>query len=273
MKRWRQTMIEEKKDVSRKMNWTAFLVLVILMFVMLCYFDRAIAADTKTPEAVKLAGEVTKAMGGADAWKKMDAIRFDFRVEHEGAEPRAVKHLWDRKGFRDHIEYKNKEGKNMVMWVNLSTKKGEAWSDGKKLEGDELNKAMETAYGRWVNDTYWLIMPLKWMDSGVNLKTEPDKGGDKMLHVSFNTVGLTPGDQYWIYINPKTMMLDKWEYLLEGEKEKEMWTWTDWTDIGGVKLSKLKTSSDGKTKIHFEPLQSMTNADPSYFSATLKTLQ
>jgi hypothetical protein len=264
-------MIDETR-YSKNINWGLFGVLILLMFIMLYYFDRAVAATGKDPKAAEVGGKMISAMGGMDSWKKVNALRFNFQVEPQGQTPHAVKHLWDRKGWRDHVEGNTKDGKKMVAWIDLNSKKGAAWADGKKLEGEELNKAMDWAYGRWVNDTYWLVMPLKIFDSGVNLEYAGQKDGHDVLHVSFGKVGLTPGDQYWVYVNPSTGMMDQWTFLLEGEKEKETFDWKEYGDYNGVKLSKMKESGDKKLRINFEPLQAMESADAAYFGQELKEL-
>jgi hypothetical protein len=262
-------MIEETR-YSKKINWILFAFFVVLMCVMLFYFDRAIAADTDA-KAMEIAKKTITAMGGMDNWKGTMAVRFNFVVEPQGQPSRAVKHLWDRKNNRDHVEG-TKDGKPMIAWVDMGRKSGAAWYDGKKLEGEELQKAMDWAFGRWVNDTYWLIMPFKLLDSGVNLKYEGAKAGHDILHVSFGKVGLTPGDQYWAFINQQTGLMDQWKYLLE-EKDKGDFAWKEWGDYGKIKLSKHKVSSDGKFGIRFEPLQVMDSADPSYFTQELRLLQ
>jgi hypothetical protein len=254
-----------------KPNWALVLVAVLLMLLMFWYFDRAVAQD-RDPKATSLAQKTWDAMGGMEAWKQVAALRFNFQVEPQGQPPRAVKHLWDRSKGVDHIEGKTRDGKQMVAWVRLKDKTGVAWSDGKKLEGDQLKEAMAWAYQRWVNDTYWLIMPFKLMDSGVNLKYEGAKDKHDVLHLSFGNVGLTPGDQYWAYINKDTGLMDRWEYLLEGEKEKGTWDWVDWENFGKLKLSKKKTTPDKKTAIHFTPLKIIDSADSSYFTDDLKLL-
>ena len=35
--------------------------------------------------------------------------------------------------------------------------------------GAKPRSSLERAYGAWVNDTYWLLMPYKLRDPGVNL--------------------------------------------------------------------------------------------------------
>lgn len=256
---------------DQKVNWPLFLILIVLMFVLLVYFDRAIASEQDEPAAV-LAKKYMESIG-IEAWKQVAAIRFNFQVEREGSPPRAVKHLWDRKNGRDHVEGSTRDGNHMVVWVNLRTRKdGTAWQDGKKLEGEEKTKALDWAYGRWVNDTYWLIMPFKLLDPGVTLKHEGSSGNTEILHLSFQNVGLTPGDQYWAYMNPETGRMEQWVYLLQGEKEKVTWSWQEWKNYGEVQLSSRKVNANGETAIHFTPLQILDSADPTYFSDEMKLL-
>jgi hypothetical protein len=260
-------MIEDIPNPG-KINWAIVVLFVALMFALLFYFDRAIAADSD--QAHQIAQKTIDAMGGMDNWKQVGAIRFNFEVDVAGSQPHSVKHLWDHKNGRDHIEG-TKDGKVMVAWVDMGKKTGAAWLDGKKLEGNDLKQAMDWAFGRWVNDTYWLIMPLKMLDTGVTMKYEGEKNGHDVLHLSFGKVGLTPGDQYWAYMNKTTGLMDRWEYHLEGG-DKGDWNWMDWSEYGKIKLSKTKVQVDKKVTIRFEPLQVMDSADASYFAQTEKRL-
>ncbi len=262
-------MIEDMR-YPKKINWTIFVLFAALMFIMLFYFDRAWTEDAD-PKGKEIAEKSIQAMGGMDSWKNIGAIRFNFMVQRDGSPARGAKHLWDHKNGRDHVEGPTKDGKTMVAWINLKDKTGAAWIDGKKLEGDQLKQAMEWAYGRWVNDTYWLMMPMKLLDAGVNIKYEGEKEGHNVLHVSFGKVGLTPGDQYWGYFNKDTGLMDKWEYHLQGG-DKGSWNWTAWSSYGNVKLAKVRTANDIKGTIKFEPLEVQDSADASYFSDTEKKL-
>ncbi|HEY4492295.1 MAG TPA: hypothetical protein VI958_09890, partial [Acidobacteriota bacterium] len=187
---------------SRKVRPVLLLIFIVLMFVMLFYFDR-VWGEEQDPKAVALAEKMIAAMGGMDQWKAVKAVRFDFVVEPEGKPARRVKHLWDRRTNRDHVEWE-KDGKQTVAWVDLSQKTGSAWTDATKLEGAELKAALDTAHARWVNDTYWMIMPWKTLDAGVQLKHEGARDGHQILHLRFGKVGLTPGDQYWAFVNNDT---------------------------------------------------------------------
>ena len=107
--------------------------------------------------------------------------------------------------------------------MNVNSKEGRAWVGGKELAGAELKEALERGYGAWVNDTYWLLMPYKMTDPGVTLKYAGEERGangamyDK-VNLSFDNVGLTPKDTYWVWVNRDTGMVDRWDYVLKGEK-------------------------------------------------------
>ncbi len=244
---------------------------IVSMFTISVYFNEATAADSKDPKAVKIAEETIQAMGGMDNWKNTSALRFDWVIAREGQEARVDKHLWDRKNNRDHVEWKTQEGKMRVAWVNLTDRSGAAWDDGKKLEGEELKKAMDSAVSRWINDTYWVIAPLKLLDSGVNLKYDGEKNGHDILHLSFNSVGDTPGDQFWVHINKQTRLMDHWDFELQS-KNKGSFDWIDWVQVGKMKFSKTKPSIDKKGTIKIDPLEALDSASADYFSQELKML-
>src|SRR5262249_60726929 len=121
------------------------------------------------PKAAAIADRVMEALGGKKAWDDMHYIRFEFGMEKDG-KFQGRSHTWDKWTGRYRLEGKTPDGKSYVTLMNVNTKEGSAWMDGKKLEGDDAKKALEKAYGAWVNDTYWLLMPYKLKDPGVILE-------------------------------------------------------------------------------------------------------
>ena len=102
-----------------------------------------------------------KALGGKQAWDNTHYLRFTFAGRRT--------HCWDKWTGRHRVEGQDQDGKKYVVLENINTKEGTAWVDGKKVEGDKAKKSLERGYGAWVNDTYWLLMPYKLQDPGVNL--------------------------------------------------------------------------------------------------------
>ena len=170
--------------------------------------------------AQELARQVWKASGGEN-WSKVKELRFTFVVEAEGKEVARAQHHWNLATGTDHVRWKDKD-----VTVNLAAP-----------AQDEDGKA---AYARWVNDSYWLLAPLKVLDPGVKLTTEGVKDVDgaqlDTLRLSFEGVGLTPGDQYMLYVDPETKLVRAWDYMPTPEKSMRA-TWEKYETFGGLQLS------------------------------------
>jgi len=179
-----------------------------------------IRGEDQAGRAESLAQAVWQASGG-EHWPQVRAIDFTFAVEKGGQTLVSAEHHWDVVAQTDHVKWKGKD-----VTVNLA----EPGSD------DEA----KGAYGRWVNDSYWLLAPLKLKDRGINLADEGKKEMDgkecEVLRLSFGKVGLTPNDQYRLYIDPKTNHVSSWDYMPEPGKSMHA-TWTNYQESGGLKLA------------------------------------
>ena len=194
---------------------------------------RGAGEGTLPPEA----REVWKASGGEN-WAKVKEVRFTFEVEAEGKIVASAKHIWDVRAGTDDVTWKDK---HVVVNVNAPAQQ----------EPDP-----KAAYARWVNDSYWLLAPLKIMDAGVNVKAEASKeiGGEPCdtLRLTFGQVGLTPTDQYLLYVDPKTKLLRAWDYTPK-EGSGMQATWEKYESFGPLKLS-TEHHFNGKT-IRFTGVQ------------------
>ncbi len=145
--------------------------------------------------------------------------------------------------------------------------------DGKKLSGDEAAKALKDAYGTYINDMYWLSMPWKWTDSGVHLNYMGDaKRGDDtvdIVQLTFDHVGLTPGDMYKAFVSRKSHLMTHWEYKLQGGTSGA-WDW-EYAETHGMKLARNHTNEKGMS-INMGKVQILDTVDPSLFSDVKKQL-
>ena len=177
-------------------------------------------------------------------------------------------HLWDKWGGHYRLESKNKEGKSeVVLFSNISKKEGTAYRDGQKLEGAAAGKLIQSAYGGFINDMYWLAMPWKWMDEGVKLKYLGPKtrGADTydVVELTFGKVGMTPGDMYNAYVSQKSHMMEHWEYTLQS-KQKGSWDW-HYSDAGALKLASDHTN-DQKMSISMGAVRVLGRVDDAFFT-------
>jgi hypothetical protein len=179
-----------------------------------------------------LADAVWKASGGEN-WPQVKTIDFTFVVEKEGKPVVSAEHHWDVGAMTDRVKWKGRD-----VTVNLAD--------------PGTTQDAKDAYARWVNDSYWLLAPLKLKDKGCNLNAEGMKEMDgaqrEVLTLSFGNVGLTPKDQYHLYIDPQTKLVTSWDYMPEPGKSMHA-TWTDYQKSGGLNLA-MDHNMEG-TRIRF----------------------
>lgn len=253
--------------------------------LLLAGVHTARADHIRDPKAEAIAHTMMQAMGGTrgeDGWSSARVVRFDFKVTVGGKTEDNRSHLWDKPTGRYRLEEKSKEGKTRVALFSVADdqayKQGSVYTEGKRLEGPEAQKVLEDAYGAFINDMYWLAMPWKWMDPGVNLKYLGTKIRGReacdVVELTFDHVGLTPGDKYHAFISQTSHLMTHWEYVLQSG-EKGAWDW-QYGDSGGIKLATNHPSSDHKMTISMGEVRVLDSVDdtfftdPSYMMSSLK---
>ena len=190
-----------------------------------------------------------EAMGGPEAWNNVHFVRFSFNVSGADGNARPGRtHLWDKWTGRYRLEQTTQEGQRVVLF-NVNDKTGSVYLDGRPVQGEDATKALEGAYGAFINDMYWFAMPWKWLDPGVNLKyvgeQEMDGKTCDVVELTFGNVGLTPGDTYHGYVDKQTRMMTYWEYTLQSGN-KGAWNW-EYANHDGVMLSSNHTNAEGRS--------------------------
>ena len=218
------------------------------VFMLALFAAAATPAQDRDPKAVQIAESVIEAMGGKEARERARYLQYAFLVVNPEGEYRTRRyHLWDTWEGRYRYESRPNGGQEQLVLFNVNSKKGEVYLDGQKASGEEAAKALEGAYGAYINDSYWLMMPWKWLDPGVNLVYvgEEEHNGQMcdIVELSFNQVGLTPGDVYRGYVSRESGLMIRWTYTLQSGREGD-WEWT-YADAGGIKLASNHVSPDG----------------------------
>lgn len=200
-------------------------------------------ASSTDARAAALAKRTLEAMGGTEAWGKTRFLRFNFfgfRL-----------HYWDRFTGRHRLEGKNREGETFMVLHNVNSHQGQVFLNGELQQGEKAEEWLKRAYEIWINDTYWLLMPYKLLDPGVTLKYDGEETLDAVVYdkllLTFDQVGVTPGDRYWAYINRDTGLMDRWAYVLqdwEKDRSPTHWRWQDWLRYGDILLSSRRVNPD-----------------------------
>ncbi len=225
--------------------------------------------ETAPPSAEQVVDSLAAALGGPEAWQATRYLHFTFAGRRT--------HTWDRATGRHRVEGQTQDGKNYVVLSNLDTQQGVASVEGQLVAAGSAEAAelLKLAYGAWVNDTYWLLMPYKLRDPGVSLRhdgreTIDGRTYDK-LAMSFEKVGLTPGDRYWVYVDTETHLVGRWAYHLEGMKPEEpptAWTWEGWQTYGGIQLAPMRRKVGSDRTLELSDLRVETTLPDSVFTST-----
>lgn len=222
--------------------------------------------------ADQVARELIAALGGETAWEKARQFRFDFVVEREGKRAAEFRHLWDRYTGDYRVQGSDKSGAPYAVYFNVNTREGTVLLNGRPVEGEEKKKLLETSYGRFINDTYWLLAPWKVFDPGVTRAYEGEKTTSDgvlcdVIRLSFEGVGLTPKDVYWLWVTREGRRMVQWEYLLGGAKEDPTVAfWKDWRVFSGISLALDRAFPVRPVRIFFENVSVSSTRDDKEFA-------
>jgi len=204
----------------------------------------AAAARAETPasdpRATKIADQVMTALGGRDRWDKLRGIRWSFEVTVKDTMRASRRHSWDKWNGWHRVDGVNRSGQKFTFIEQLEGKApGRAWMNAQAIQGDSLAKLMKRAKSLWINDTYWMLMPYKLRDPGVHLGYDGDTtfagATYDRLTLSFNHVGETPGDHYWVYVNRANHRVERWDMVLQGDQPPPAtYTWEGWEQHSGL---------------------------------------
>jgi hypothetical protein len=214
---------------------------------------------------------VVEALGGAENFQAMRYLSFHFVVERDTQRTSDWRHAWDRFTGDYRLEGRNAKGEELLVIFNVETKRGEAFKNGRMVEGEELAMMLDFAYGRFINDTYWLLMPYKLRDPGVMLTFDGEETIDKqrfqIIKLTFvPSAGLTPQNIYRVFVDPATSRIHRWEYFPEDGQEARPAKWLEWRKFDGVTLAVERQMETSNTRLLFENIVVSREVPPGLFS-------
>lgn len=222
------------------------------------------AQSVPDAKAIAVADEVMTALGGRDAWDGTRFIRFTF-VRGETV----LKLTWDKWDGRYRLDATTSEGQPYVVLMNVNTKQGDAYVAGEKQSGEALAGYLDGAFRIWEGEIYWFLMPFKLRDPGVTLQHDGQVAVDDItydvLHLSFEQLN-SVGNEFWVYVNPTTHLVDRWKYLLGGRNEGEF-LWTGWERHGPLMVSTLRETVDGTVAIRMTDITISNDLPDTLFTS------
>jgi hypothetical protein len=222
------------------------------------------------PEAIRLADEVMVALGGRENFEAINYLSFHFVSTRGDTQVTNWRHDWDRRNNRYRVEGTTRDGDHLLAVFNLASRDGVAFKNGQKMDGEEKIQILKRLYGRYINDTFWLLMPFKLKDAGAVLKfdgtQEINEITYEVLRLSYaDSVGLTPRNIYRLFIDPATRLVHRWEYFeKEGAAPSPAW-WEKWNIYGGIKLAEQRSFENSTRKLLFTDIIVSREVDEKIF--------
>jgi hypothetical protein len=185
--------------------------------------------------AIAIADEVMKAMGGRKNWDNTRYISWNFFGR------RSL--LWDKWENRVRIDYANED---VSLLVNTDQLTGQVWKNGQEVTNpEEKENFLKKGKSTWINDSYWLVMPFKLKDTGVTLKHIKEKFNDStgnmedILELTFKNVGDTPENKYRITVDQESNMVTSWAFYQDASQQEPNFItpWKDYQKYGKILLS------------------------------------
>lgn len=216
--------------------------------------------------------KVWKGIGGKDKWEASRYIKFTYTLEKETEEVARHDHVWDRYTGFYRIDWLVNDGKNQEVIFNVNSKEGKAYIDSVEIPDSLSIKILEKAYSYFINDSYWLLLPAKLDDPGVHVQALPDTNLNgivcNVVHLSFDEgIGLTPGDQYWIFVNEKDGHVVRWNYILQDQETLNEVNWEPYINTGELMLSNEKTEAGENFSVKFPVIETSRTIDENIFKA------
>lgn len=247
------------KNILQPLRHQTSLLFSALVILSLSSFASAENAEEK---AHRLASATLEAMGGADAYDNTRYLSWVFFGRRF--------HIWDKHTGDIRIEYDD----NKVILMNIHNKQGSAWENGVEItDSGKLAELMSWGYKVWINDSYWLVMPYKLKDPGVNLvytrdDTMADGNKAYVLTMTFNDVGVTPENKYEVFINKETMLVSEFAFYPKTEDDKPQFNrpWQNWAKYEDIMLS------DKRGELSMAPVRVHKNLPEKVFRSPLAVI-
>lgn len=191
-------------------------------------------SDNSDARAVAIADEVMVAMGGREAWDRVESISWTFfgRRSHE----------WNKIDGRNTMKIPSD---SLVVEHAIDGSSGTV-TIGSVVQShpDTIAKYIDFARSAWINDSYWLVMPYKLKDSGVTLRYQDeiyfaeDRPADRLL-LTFDAVGDTPENAYLVTVPRDTKLVEQWDFYREASDTVPAFAtqWQDYKQYGDILLS------------------------------------
>jgi hypothetical protein len=188
-----------------------------------------------------------EAAGGLGAWKDVESLRYTVTTvwfDSTGTEVRRrPRFVWAKKNpHRVRIERDEAEG----HYVQAHDGRGTIWATLDDVAMDDTTKAVREVLYISGDVIYWIGLPYKLRDPGVNLHyISADSTGHAGFTVTFGeNIGLHSGDRWYYYFEEGSAFPIEVHYIEEGRTNVNRTRWSDFGQAGPITYVGTRTFYD-----------------------------
>jgi hypothetical protein len=240
--------------------WTAMLLAVVSLTPRLTADDGKVDAKAKLIQAA-----------GVHRFDQFRELRFTFNVARKDQPTVSRSFVWTPATQEVQVRAVDKDGKPFALSYQRDQIKEHTPAD--IVQADKW----------FINDSYWLLMPLHLSWSGdvqieeKGLATKPIGGGEALLVVvSYPPTagGYTPGDAYDLYVNPSSWLVEQWAFRRGGAAEPTLVnTFDDYHMLGPLRLAFEHKNADGSFRLWFSDVSAVTKDGKTIKPKATKVMQ
>jgi hypothetical protein len=185
----------------------------LVTFLLTAFLAGSAVAQQQKP-ADELARRAFDVLAGP-AWEKARYFEFTFVVQHGNTRSTAVPQRWDRATGMYRVTGRDAKQNDFIVVMNVNTKKGRVWLNGEEVHDNRAEATLDLAYKRFLNDTYWLLMPLRMLDQGV-VREAMGERTDSCGRTWDVVKVTTSNDTAWAWINRDSGIVEEWDMQIAG---------------------------------------------------------
>jgi hypothetical protein len=221
-------------------------------------------AQKPAPTADDVARRAVDILGGGGAIQHARYFSYTFNLIADGKLVASFPQRWDRFTGEYRVSGVRPDGLPFDVSINVATKRGHGSIQGRKVtDNTEFQQLYNLAFQRFVNDTFWLLMPMRLMDPDAHRSYEGERTDScgrtwDLLKVSFDQGGLNPSDVYWPWINRDTGVVEEWDMKVAAMKADDrplQVLFHDYRRVAGLLISTVREVRGKNQVVRLDDLQ------------------